>query len=118
MTYSRRDHLPRAVALSYDESDAAGGRAPRVVASGQGAIAEAIIGRAREFDIPVHASRELVAALMNFDLDQRIPSALYVAVAEVLAWAYRLEHGVDPQPLTHGAERMLDAGATPGDRQP
>lgn len=118
MTYSRPDHLPRAVALSYDESDAAGGRAPRVVASGQGAIAEAIIARAREFDIPVHESRELVAALMNFDLDQRIPPALYVAVAEVLAWAYRLEHGLDPSPPMRSAERMQDAGAAPVDRQP
>lgn len=87
----------RAVALSYDESDVAGGLAPRVVAAGQGAIADAIIAKAREFDIPVHESRELVAALMHFDLDQRIPPALYVAVAEVLTWAYRIEHGPGAQ---------------------
>ncbi len=85
----------RAVALSYDNKDAADGLAPRVVATGQAAIAEAIIARAREAGVPVHESRELVAALMNFDLDQRIPPALYVAVAELLAWVYRLEHALD-----------------------
>lgn len=80
-----------AVALSYDEHDAAGGLAPRVTATGQAAIAAAIIERARAAGVPVHESRELVAALMHFDLDQRIPPALYVAVAEVLIWARRLE---------------------------
>ena len=96
MTPSTPDRRVRAVALSYDDGDAAGGLAPRVIATGQGTLAEAIIARAREFDIPVHESRELVAALMHFDLDQRIPPALYVAVAEVLAWAYRIEHGLSP----------------------
>lgn len=102
------DRLTRAVALSYDESDVAGALAPRVVAVGQGTLAEAIIARAREFDIPVHESRELVAALMHFDLDQRIPPALYVAVAEVLAWAYRVEHGLAP---AAGQAPGKDAGA-------
>jgi len=82
----------QAVALAYGSRDSAAGLAPRVVASGQGAIAQAIIERAKEFGVPVHESRELVAALMHFDLDQHIPPALYVAVAEVLAWAYRLEN--------------------------
>jgi flagellar biosynthesis protein len=102
------DRLARAVALSYDENDVATGFAPRVVAAGQGAIAEAIIARAREFGIPVHESRELVAALMHFDLDERIPPALYVAVAEVLTWAYRLEHGLTP-PLNRQAELEQNA---------
>jgi flagellar biosynthesis protein len=101
----RPDRLSRAVALSYDENDVARGRAPRIVASGQGAIAEAVIARARSFGVPVHESPELVAALMEFDLDQRIPPALYVAVAEVLTWAYRLEHRLD-----NGGERLRDAG--------
>jgi len=81
----------RAVALSYEEADAANALAPRVVATGQAALAAAIIERARQAGVPVHQSAELVAALMHFDLDQRIPPALYVAVAEVLAWAYRME---------------------------
>ncbi|HXY05096.1 MAG TPA: EscU/YscU/HrcU family type III secretion system export apparatus switch protein [Burkholderiaceae bacterium] len=92
----RAPHPLRAVALSYEERDAAKGLSPRVIANGQGAIAEAIIARAHEFGVPVHESRELVAALMDFDLDQRIPPALYVAVAEVLTWVYRMEQKTAP----------------------
>jgi len=88
----------RAVALSYGEPEISRDQAPRVVATGEGAIAEAIIARAREHGVPVHESRELVAALMHLDLDQRIPPALYVAVAEVLAWVYRMEHDLENTP--------------------
>ncbi len=87
--------MAQAVALSYSEGDASQGLAPKVIATGQGRIAETIIAKAREAGVPVHASRELVAVLMHFDLDQRIPPALYVAVAEVLAWVYRLERRPD-----------------------
>lgn len=80
----------------YEERDIVDELSPRVDAHGQGAIAEAIIARAREVGVPVHESRELVAALMQFDLDQRIPPALYVAVAEVLRWVYRMEHKLAP----------------------
>jgi flagellar biosynthesis protein len=76
-----------AVALAYRE--AAG--APAVVAKGRGLIAETIIERAREAGVYVHESPELVALLMRVDLDERIPPQLYVAVAELLAWLYRLE---------------------------
>ncbi len=57
------------------------------------AVAEAIIARARQAGVSVHESPQLVATLSQFDLDDRVPPALYVAVAEVLAWAYRVEHG-------------------------
>jgi flagellar biosynthesis protein len=80
-----------AVALAYHDGE----RAPRVVARGQGALAETIIARAREAGVYVHESPELVAVLMQVDLDARIPPELYLAVAELLAWLYRLEHG-DP----------------------
>jgi len=77
-----------AVALAYrKEQDSA----PRVVARGRGMLADAIIERAREAGVYVHESRELVALLMQVDLDQRIPQQLYIAVAELLAWLYRIE---------------------------
>jgi flagellar biosynthesis protein len=79
---------PRAAALRYD-ADADG--APRVVAKGEGLLAEQIVRRALECGVPIHESHELSAALMQFEVDQRIPPALYVVVAEVLAWAYQLE---------------------------
>ena len=78
-----------AVALAYQ----AGTSAPRVTAKGRGLIAEAIIAKAREAGVYVHESPELVSLLMQVDLDQHIPPELYIAVAELLAWLYRLEHG-------------------------
>jgi flagellar biosynthesis protein len=93
MTRHSTETPPRAAALRYD---AGADRAPRVVAKGQGAVAEEIIRRARQNGVPIHESRELVAALLQFDLDQHVAPALYVAVAEVLAWAYGLEAEAPP----------------------
>jgi flagellar biosynthesis protein len=76
-----------AVALAYS----AEAPAPRVLAKGRGLIAEAIIEKARQHGVYVHESRDLVTLLMQVDLDQQIPPQLYVAVAELLAWIYRLE---------------------------
>lgn len=78
-----------AVAMAYR----AGQAAPQVVAKGRGLIAETIIERAKEAGVYVHESPELVAILMQVDLDQHIPPELYIAVAELLAWLYQLEHG-------------------------
>lgn len=78
-----------AVAMAYR----AGQFAPQVVAKGRGLIAETIIERAREAGVYVHESPELVALLMQVDLDQHIPPELYIAVAELVAWLYHLEHG-------------------------
>ncbi len=77
-----------AVALSYRTSDFS----PRVVAKGQGPIAEEIIRRAREAGVYVHQSTELVGILMRIDLDRHIPPELYFVVAELLAWLHRTEH--------------------------
>jgi flagellar biosynthesis protein len=81
-----------AVALAYRSHEAA----PRVVAQGHGVIAQAIIERARKHGVYVHESEELVGLLMQVELDQHIPPQLYLAVAELLAWLYRLEHGENP----------------------
>lgn len=89
-----RDSLKSAVALTYTQTDAA----PRVVAKGRGVIAEQIIVRAKEHGVYVHESPELVSLLMQVDLDQRIPPQLYIAVAELLAWIYRLENGNGASP--------------------
>jgi len=77
----------RAVALAY----AAGSAAPTVVAKGRGLVAEQIIARAQEAGVFVHESKELVALLMEIDLDGQIPPALYRAIAELLAWLYHIE---------------------------
>ena len=80
-----------AVALAYTAGEAA----PRVVAKGKGVVAREIIERAQEAGVYVHESPELVGLLMQVDLDARIPPQLYVAVAELLAWLYRIEQGAD-----------------------
>lgn len=89
MARSPSDNAREAIALAYRQTDAA----PRVVARGKGLIAEEIISRAREHGIYVHESPELVALLTQVDIDQSIPPQLYMAVAELLAWLYRIEHG-------------------------
>lgn len=78
-----------AIALHYTAAEGA----PRVVAKGSGLVAEQIIARAREAGVFVHESPEMVALLMQVDLDEHIPPQLYVAVAELLAWLYRIESG-------------------------
>lgn len=80
----------QAVALSY----AAGSGAPRVAAKGRGELAGEIIRRAREAGVYVHESRELVGVLMQVELDRQIPPALYLAIAEILAWVHRVERGI------------------------
>ena len=92
------DQIPPAlaVALTYNEGDGA----PRVVAKGRGQTAQAIIERAQQAGVYVHESPELVALLMQIDLDQRIPPQLYVVVAELLAWLYRVESGERLPPPT------------------
>ncbi len=76
----------KAVALKYrGQVDAA----PRVVAQGAGIIADAIVRRAREHDVPVHEDDELSSALMSVPLGSVIPEELYSVVAEVLAFVYK-----------------------------
>ena len=72
----------RAVAMAYGEGDSA----PRVVAKGYGELAERIIAEARQKGVYVHDAPELVALLMQLDLDQRIPASLYQVIAELLVW--------------------------------
>ena len=76
----------QAAALGYDRTRDA---APRVVARGQGFLAEKIIALAREHHVPIHADPALVAVLARIDIDEQIPPPLYLAVAEVLGFLYR-----------------------------
>ncbi|MGH8809031.1 MAG: EscU/YscU/HrcU family type III secretion system export apparatus switch protein [Noviherbaspirillum sp.] len=82
-----------AIALAYH----AGDTAPKVVAKGRGLIADEIIARAKEHGVFVHESKELVALLMQVELDDHIPPALYRAVAELLAWLHHIEAAQHPE---------------------
>ncbi len=74
-----------AVALRYT-----GDSAPRLTAKGKGEIAEKIIALANEHGVPLHDDAGLAEVLSTIELGDEIPPALYVAVAEVLAFAYRV----------------------------
>ncbi|MBT9591260.1 MAG: EscU/YscU/HrcU family type III secretion system export apparatus switch protein [Thiobacillus sp.] len=86
------DKQRAAAAIAYRGGDAA----PRVVAKGRGIVAETIIEKAQASGVYVHESRELLALLMQIDLDSHIPPQLYIAVAELLAWLYHLEETDKP----------------------
>jgi len=63
----------KAVALAYEQNKQ---RAPKVIAKGEGFIAEKIIQKAKEYDIPLFQSKALVDSLINLELDEEIPPAL------------------------------------------
>ncbi len=92
----------QAVALSYADK----GSAPKVVAKGYGATAEAIVQSARDSGVYVHGSVELVQLLMGVDLDRQIPPALYIAVAELLAWLYETDRSAASATSSIGARRI------------
>jgi flagellar biosynthesis protein len=83
----------KAAALKYRHGK---DNAPGLVAKGRGRTAEKIIEIARANDIPVQEDRELVEFLSALDLYQEIPSDLYKAVAEILAFVYAVNKKVSP----------------------
>ena len=86
MSHTKKN-LRQAVALRYDsEQD----QAPRVVAKGRGPIAEKIIQAAKAHGVPLVADAGLSDLLEEIDLDTQIPPQFYQAVAEILAFVYRL----------------------------
>ncbi len=78
--------LPKfAIALEYD-----GKQAPLVTAKGHDEIALRILQRAQAAEVPIHRDDELALVLDQLDLGEQIPASLYVVIAEILAFAYRL----------------------------
>lgn len=82
----RRPSARRAAALQYTHGD----HAPKVTATGSGLVAEKIIAAAREAGVPVREDPALAQALSALELGTDVPEAMWTAVAETLAWAYRL----------------------------
>ncbi len=81
------DKTPKAVALKYDQKK---DHAPKVIAKGRGEIAEKIIEIAKAHNLPLYEDKNLVQILEALELETEIPPELYRAVAEVLAFIYRL----------------------------
>ncbi len=83
----KQEKPKQAIALAYDPSEAA----PRVIASGKGALAEKIIERAKEVDVPVHRDDKLADTLSRLDIGDMIPPELYEVVAEILVFVDGME---------------------------
>lgn len=75
-----KNKVKQAIALEYDPSD----EAPKVVASGRGLLAERIIERAKESDVPIHRDDKLADTLSRLEIGEMIPPELYEVVAEIL----------------------------------
>ncbi|MFF7064356.1 EscU/YscU/HrcU family type III secretion system export apparatus switch protein [Pseudomonas sp. NPDC008258] len=86
-----QQYTRQAIALSYD-----GQQAPTLSAKGEDALAEAILALAREHEIPVYENAELVRLLARLELGEHIPEALYLTIAEIIAFAWQLRGKVPP----------------------
>lgn len=82
----------KAVALSYDEKKHF---APIVKAKGAGSVAEKIIQKAIESDVPIYEDPALGEMLNELDIEEVIPEELFKAVAEVFAFIYQLDRQID-----------------------
>ncbi|WP_147533333.1 EscU/YscU/HrcU family type III secretion system export apparatus switch protein [Bacillus marasmi] len=89
MSVEKQNKRQKAVALSYESSK---NIAPKVVATGTGTVAARIIEKAKEHHVPIQEDPSLVELLSQLEMNEVIPEGLYSAVAEVLAFIYRVEH--------------------------
>ena len=92
-----------AVALSYD-----GKNSPRVTAKGERALAEQIITKAEKAGVPLYPDPEMAMILSQIPLGEEIPENLYIAIAEIIAFAYLLA-GKTPEGFVPPADRPVDA---------
>ncbi|MBQ8821073.1 MAG: EscU/YscU/HrcU family type III secretion system export apparatus switch protein [Lachnospiraceae bacterium] len=72
----------QAIALSYDPDE----DAPKVIASGKGYLAEKILEKAKEVDVPIHRDDKLADTLSRLEIGDMIPPELYEVVAEILVF--------------------------------
>lgn len=77
-----KNKVKQAIALEYDPSE----DAPRVIASGRGVLAERIIEKAKESEVPIHRDDKLADTLSRLDIGEMIPPELYEVVAEILVF--------------------------------
>jgi flagellar biosynthesis protein len=88
MSTPKDEERKQAIAIKYEQNH---DQAPIVVAKGQGILADQILAAAKQHAVPVYQNKTLAGMLMAVQLDSQIPPELYQAVAEVLAYIYRLD---------------------------
>lgn len=97
----RLEDRKQAVALGYDpERDGA----PKILASGRGFLAEAILRAARDRGIPIREDAALTSSLARLEVGSEIPPELYQAVAEILAFLWHLERAAAGSPDRQGED--------------
>lgn len=77
-----KKNIKKAAAIHYDK----GSIAPKVLAKGKGIIAQNILDKAIEENIPVYKDDELVKLLTDLEIGEFIPTQLYEIVAEILVF--------------------------------
>ena len=82
MAAEKENKVKQAIALEFDPDD----EAPKVIATGKGALAERIIEKAKEADVPVHRDDKLADTLSRLEIGEMIPPELYEVVAEILVF--------------------------------
>lgn len=83
-----QSYTQKAAALRYKKEQQS---APKVTAKGQGLLAEKIIEKAREFDVPLFQNSALADSLINLEVDEQIPPQLYEAVVEAFIWLQKTQ---------------------------
>ena len=82
------DKKPKqAIALSYEFGD----EAPKILATGKGIIAEKIIEKAKESDVPLYKDSKLANTLSKLEIGDMIPPELYTVVAEILVFVDNMD---------------------------
>ena len=76
-----------AIALSYEPKD----EAPKIIASGHGFVADRMIEKAQDNQVPVHKDEKLANTLSKLDIGDYIPKELYQVVAEVLVFVDKMD---------------------------
>lgn len=79
---NKGNKIKQAIALEYDPSE----DAPKVIASGRGVLADKIIEKAKENDVPIHRDDKLADTLSRLEIGDMIPPELYEVVAEILVF--------------------------------
>ncbi len=88
----KRPNVEQAVALHYDHQP---GSAPKVLASGQGKLAQKIIAAAETAGVDIVKDPDLLEVLGMVPVGEEIPAELFQAVAEILAFLYRINNRYD-----------------------
>lgn len=79
---NKADRNKVSVALAYNPGE----EAPKIIATGRGLLADKIIEKAKEADVPVYKDEKLAKTLSKLEIGDMIPPELYNVVAEILVF--------------------------------